>query len=127
MIELLGSDVRVLAGFPASVTDEQLAPHIEGAVQRVMAHLRGTLPRSKADVARVKVAASCFAIANALPVLNTFYLSRAKDVPRTVATTDYVFHEPNELLKLVAYWERRGYDALRDVGRTGGSVGVAVI
>lgn len=127
MIELTVLEVRTLAGFPAGVADEQLAPHIASAIQRVTAHLRGTLPRCKADISRVKDAAACFAIAYALPVLNTFYLSQAKDVPRTVATTDYVFHEPGELLKLVAYWEKRGYDALRDVGRTGGSVGVTVI
>lgn len=126
-VEIEPADVRTLAGFPGSVTDEQLAPHIASALQRVTAHLRGSLPRSKADIARVKDAAACFAVAYALPVLNTFYLSHAKDVPRTTATTDYVFHEPGELLKLTTYWERRGYAALRDVGRDGGSVGVSVI
>lgn len=73
------------------------------------------------------MAMGCFAMANALPVLNTFYLSQAEKVPRQVALTDYVFHDAGELLKLAAYWKNRGYEALREVGRTGGTVGVSVI
>ena len=127
MSEVSVSEIRALGALPSKVKDESLAPHIASAIQRVTAHLKGTMPRCKADIARVKDAAACFAIAYALPVLNTFYLSQAEKVPRQVAETDYVFHDPSEVLKLVAYWEKRGYDALRDVGRTGGSVGVTVI
>lgn len=127
MIDVSVSEVRTLGALPSKVKDELLLPHIASAIQRVTAHLKGTMPRSKADIARVKDAAACFAIAYALPVLNTFYLSQAEKVPRKVAETDYVLHDPGEVLKLVAYWEKRGYDALRDIGRTGGSVGVTVI
>lgn len=127
MIEIEIAEVRRLGGLPAGVKDEQLEPHIASAVQKVSAYLRGILPTNAADIGRVRLAAASFAIAYALPVLNTFYLSQAEKVPRTVAETDYVFHDPSEVLKLAAYWEKRGYDALRDVGRTGGSVGVVVI
>lgn len=116
-----------MGGLSAGVKDEQLEPHIASAVQKVSAYLRGILPTNAADIGRVRLAAASFAIAYALPVLNTFYLSQAEKVPRTVAETDYVFHDPSEVLKLAAYWEKRGYDALRDIGRTGGSVGVVVI
>jgi hypothetical protein len=69
----------------------------------------------------------CFAMAYALPVLNTFYLSQADKVPRQVALTDYVFHDASDVLKLAAYWKNRAYEELREVGRTGGTVGVSVI
>lgn len=127
IIEIEIDDVRNLGGLPSGVKDEQIEPHIASAVQKVSAYLKGVLPTDEADISRVRLAAASFAIAYALPVLNTFYLSNAKNVPRHVAETDYVFHDPSEVLKLAAYWERRGYDALRDVGRTGGSVGVTVI
>ena len=127
MIEIEVAEVRRLGGLPDGVKDEQLEPHIASAVQKVNAYLKGILPTNEADVGRVRIAATSFAIAYALPVLNTFFLSNAKNVPREVAKTDYVFHDPSEVLKLAAYWEKRGYDALRDVGRTGGSVGVTVI
>lgn len=127
MIEISALEVRTMGALPSGVKDAQLTPHIKSAMQKIAAHLRGATPRCKSDIERVKSAAACFAIAYALPVLNTFYLSQAENVPRKVADTDYVFHDPSEVLKLAAYWEKRGYDALRDIGRTGGSVGVTVI
>lgn len=127
MIQVEIGDIRKLGGIPANVPDARLEPHIASAIQKVTAHLRGNSPVRETDIERVKTAIACFAVAYALPVLNTFYLSRAKHVPREVAETDYVFHDPADLLKLVAYWEKRGYDALRDIERTGGSVGVVVI
>ncbi len=127
MIEIEVAEVRKMGMFPAVVKDEQLEPHVRSAVQKVTAYLKGIMPTDEADLSRVKDAAACFSIAYALPVLNTFYLSNASKVPRTVAETDYVFHDAHEVAKLAAMWEKRGYDTLRDVGRTGGSVGVAVI
>jgi hypothetical protein len=41
--------------------------------------------------------------------------------------TDYVFHDGTDVVKLAAYWKNRGYEELREVGRTGGTVGVSVI
>jgi hypothetical protein len=127
MIALTVSYVRRLAGIPQNITDEALEPHIESAVKFVEGFLSGAPPGNPQDAERAAYSAACFAVAYALPVLNTFYLSNAERVPRQIAETDYVFHEPGELLKLVAYWEKRGYEALRGIGRAGGNVGVTVI
>lgn len=129
MISVEIADMRKLGNLPAGIPDDRLAPHLASAVARVVGYFGGSckVPTRKLEAERVREAAACFAIAYALPVLNTFYLSQADRVPRTIAETDYVFHEPGEMLKLVAYWEKRGYDILRDVGRTTGRVGVTVI
>lgn len=112
---------------PAQLGDSVLAPHVESAMSEVLAILGARVPQNEAEEGRVRLAMGCFAMANALPVLNTFYLSQAEKVPRQVALTDYVFHDAGELLELAAYWKNRGYEALREVGRTGGTVGVSVI
>ncbi|WP_281680161.1 hypothetical protein [Synergistes jonesii] len=117
--------VRTLGNIPEAAA-ELLAPHIESACLKVTAQI-GALPEGGPDLDRAKDAAGCFAIAYALPTLNTFYLSEAEKVPRRVAQTDYVFHEPGELAKLVRLWEERAYNSMRAISRTGGSVGVAVI
>ena len=127
MITVDISYIRMLAGFPPGVSDGMIEPHAASALQRVRARLGDVDLLGPEDTVRAREAAACFAIAFALPVLNTFYLSHAKNVPRAVAETDYVFHEPGELLKLVNYWEKRGYEALRDVGRGGAGVGITVI
>ncbi len=122
-----GEFVRSLGNLPESVTDELLAPHIDGAKRKVGALLGGRVPSGATEEDRAAEAVGCFAIAYALPVLNTFYLSQAERLPRTAAQTDYVFHEPGETLKLAQYWTSRAYDALREVGRAGGTVGVTVV
>lgn len=122
-----GAYVRRLGNLPAAVTDELLAPHLEGARGTVAAMLDGRTPEGVDEERLVAEATGCFAIAYALPVLNTFFLSQASRVPRRVAETDYVFHEPGEVLRLAEYWKRRGYEALRGVGRTSGPLGVTVI
>ncbi len=106
--------------------DELLIPHIRGAVSLVQARLRDRVVQ-ESETGRIQEAMGCFAMAFALPVLNTFYLSQAEHVPRTVATTDYVFCEPGDVLKLVQHWESRGYEILRDVGRSDGTVSATVI
>lgn len=118
--------VRALGNIPETIGDGLLAPHIEAACLKVEAQI-GTLPTAGPDLARAKDAAGCFAIAYALPTLNTFYLSEAEKVPRRVAQTDYVFHEPGDVTKLIKHWEDRGYNSLRAISRTSGSVGVIVI
>lgn len=119
--------LRKLGNLPSSIPDELLAPHIAGAVSMATTLLGGREPQNETEEARVREAMGCFAMAYALPVLNTFYLSQAEKVPRQVALTDYVFHEPGDILKLAAYWKNRAYEILRDVGRSGGTVGVTVI
>lgn len=118
--------MRALGNIPANVEDALLEPHIEAACLKVIAQIGG-MPTDTADLARAKDAAGCFAIAYALPTLNTFYLSEAEKVPRRVAQSDYVFHEPGEVAKLVKLWEDRAYASMRSISRTTGSVGVAVI
>ena len=126
----IGIDVAYLlklGNLPGSVPEAQLLPHIENAVSMVRMLLGKREPQNEDEEGRVRMAMGCFAMAYALPVLNTFYLSQAEKVPRQVAMTDYVFHEPGEMLKLVEYWRKRAFEALRDVGRSGGTVGVSVI
>ena len=117
--------VRQLGIIPESA-DGIVAAHIESACLKVLSQI-GTLPAAGDDLTRAKDAAGCFAIAYALPTLNTFYLSEAEKVPRRVAQTDYVLHEPGEVVKLVKLWEDRAYNSLRSISRTTGSVGVAVV
>ena len=93
----------------------------------VQALLGSREPQNEAEEKRVRMAMGCFAMAYALPVLNTFYLSQAEKVPRQVALTDYVFHDAGAILKLAAYWKNRAYEELREVGRTSGMVGVSII
>ena len=129
MLEIDVAYLRTLGNLPGekNLPDELLQPHVTSAISMVRALLRDREPRNEADEARVRVAMGCFAMAYALPVLNTFYLSRAAEVPRKVAETDYVFHDPADMLKLASYWKNRAYEELREVGRTGGTVSVAVI
>ncbi len=117
--------VRLLGNIPANA-DSIVAAHIESACLKVLAQI-GTLPTTGPDLIRAKDAAGCFTIAYALPTLNTFYLSEAEKVPRRVAQSDYVLHEPGEVVKLVKLWEERAYSSLRSISRTSGSVGVTVV
>jgi hypothetical protein len=126
-IEIDEGYLRVFGGVPKSFPDERLAPHVRSAILTVQALLREREPQNEAEEERVRMAMGCYAMAYALPVLNTFYLSRAEMVPRQIAQTDYVFHDANDIMKLVSYWKSRAYEELREVGRTGGTVGVAVI
>ena len=126
-IEIDGAYLRTLGNLPNSLPEAQLLPHVTSAVSMVRSLLGGREPKNEAEEDRVRVAMGCFAMAYALPILNTFYLSQAEKVPRQVALTDYVFHEPGEMLKLAAYWKNRAYEELREVGRTGGTVGISVI
>lgn len=119
--------VRALGNIPETIGDGLLAPHIEAACLKVAAQI-GTLPTAGPDLARAKDAAGCFAIAYALPVINTFYLSEAAKLPRRIQETgDYRFYESDELIRLIKHWEDRGYNSLRAISRTNGSVGVIVI
>ena len=119
--------VRALGNIPENIEDGLLAPHIEAACLRVAAQI-GALPETGPDLARAKDAAGCFAIAYALPVINTFYLSEAAKLPRRIQETgDYRFHESDELIRLIRHWEARGYNSLRSISRMTGSVGVIVI
>lgn len=119
--------VRVLGNIPENIEDDLLAPHIEASCLKVAAQI-GTLPTAGPDLARAKDAAGCFAIAYALPVINTFYLSEAAKLPRRIQEAgDYRFHESDELVRLIKHWEERGYSSLRAISRTTGSVGVIVI
>jgi hypothetical protein len=127
MTDIDAGYLRRLGNLPVDVSDELLLPHIRGGVSTAIAALNGRVPATDLEMERVREAMGCFAMANALPVLNTFYLSQAEKVPRHVATTDYVFHEPGDLLKLAASWRNRGYEVLRGVGRTTGAVGITVI
>ena len=128
-LEIDAAYLRALGNLPGpeKLPEELLAPHVTSAVSMVRSLLGKREPKDEAEEERVKTAMGCFAMAYALPVLNTFYLSQAEKVPRQVALTDYVFHEPGEMLKLAAYWKNRAYEELREVGRTGGTVGVSVI
>ena len=119
--------LRKLGNLPATIPEELLIPHVAGAVSMVTTLLGGRVPQNEAEEERVREAMGCFGMAYALPVLNTFYLSQAEKAPRQVGLTDYVFHEPGDMLKLAAYWKNRAYEILRDVGRSGGTVGVTVI
>lgn len=118
---------RRLGNLPESTKDELLEPHISGAEHKVKGYLGGKWPTKQADVERVQEAIGCLALSFALPVLNTFYLSEADKVPRKVAQTDYVFHDPGEVVKLAVHWRNRAYEALKEIGRTGGAATVAVI
>ncbi|WP_455965667.1 hypothetical protein [Cloacibacillus porcorum] len=119
--------VRALGNIPETIGDGLLTPHIEAACLKVAAQI-GTLPTAGPDLARAKDAAGCFAIAYALPVINTFYLSEAAKLPRRIQETgDYRFYESDELIRLIKHWEDRGYNSLRAISRTSGSVGVIVI
>ncbi len=119
--------LRKLGNLPGSVPENVLLPHVTSAVLVVQTLLGDRVPKNEGEEARVREAMGCFAMSYALPVLNTFYLSQAEQVPRQVAKTDYVFHEPGDMLKLAAYWKNRAYEAVRDVGRSSGTVGVTVI
>ena len=127
MISVDAAYVRTLGKLPASVPDGELTPHIEGAARHVRGLLGGPEPTAAEDVERVREAMGCYALAYALPGLNTFYLAQADRVARQVADTDYVFHDANEVAKLVSLWKSRGAEALRAVARTGGAVSVSVI
>lgn len=119
--------MRALGNIPETIGDGLLTPHIEAACLKVAAQI-GTLPTAGPDLARAKDAAGCFAIAYALPVINTFYLSEAAKLPRRIQETgDYRFYESDELIRLIKHWEDRGYNSLRAISRTSGSVGVIVI
>ena len=119
--------VRTLGNLPESIGAELLGPHINAACLKVAAQI-GAAPTDGADLNRAKDAAGCFAIAYALPVINTFYLSEAAKLPRRMQETgDYRFHESDELIRLIKHWEDRGYNSLRAISRTSGSVGVTVI
>ena len=126
-IDIDVSYLRTLGNVPGNFPDTQLIPHVKSAVSMVRSLLGKREPKDEAEEERVKTAMGCFAIAYALPVLNTFYLSKAAQVPRDVAMTDYVFHDGADVVKLAAYWKNRGYEELREVGRIGGTVGVSVI
>ncbi|MDR1874377.1 MAG: hypothetical protein LBQ90_05090 [Synergistaceae bacterium] len=128
-IEIDVAYLRTLGNLPENLPEAQLLPHLTSAVSMVKALLGDREPKDAVEEERVRTAMGCFAMAYALPVLNTFYLSQAEKVPRQVALTDYVFHEPGDVLKLAAYWKNRAYEELREVGRTGGAgvVGVSVI
>lgn len=119
------SFVRQLGNIPESA-DSIVEAHIESACLKVLSQI-GKFPTNNDDQTRAKDAAGCFAIAYALPTLNTFYLSEAEKVPRRVAQADYVFHEPGDVTKLVKLWEDRAYNSLRSISRTTGNVGVTVI
>ena len=119
--------VRSLGKLPAILPDDAIAPHLESARRHVSGLLGGAAPASDDDAARVNEAIACFAIAYALPGLNTFFLAHADQVPRYVAETDYVFNDPAQVKVLADLWEKRAANALRDVGRTTGAVGAAVI
>lgn len=127
MIEVSLARIRELGKISAAFPDADLLPHLIGASLKVDRLLAGFAPSEENDVRRVEEAVACFAIANALPMLNTFYLANAKRVPRTVAETDYVFYDAHEIVKLVNMWKTRAAEALRDVNRTGGAVSISVI
>lgn len=127
MITATVSDVRTLGKLPDFLPDAEILPHLESAQRHVDSLLAGNVPTSQDDVARVKEAIGCFAIAYALPGLNTFCLANADKVPRLVAETDYVFNSAAEVRTLVNIWEQRGAKALRDVGRQTGAVSATVV
>ncbi len=127
MIEVTLASVRELGKIPATFPDADLLPHLTSASLKVERLLAGFTPSEENDIQRAREAVACFAIANALPMLNTFYLANAKRVPRAVAETDYVFYDAHEVVKLVNMWKTRAAEALRDVNRTGGAVSISVI
>lgn len=127
MIEVSLSYVRELGKIPKFFPDGDLLPHLTSASLHVEQMLAGFVPTAVEDIARVTEAIACYAMAYALPVMNTFYLSNAKKVPRQVAETDYVFYDAHEVMKLVAMWKNRAAEALRDVNRSGGAVSITVI
>lgn len=127
MTEVTLTYVRELGKVPEAFPDSDLEPHLRGAMLKVEQLLAGFEPVSEADIARVREAAACYAMANALPVMNIFYLSNAKNVPRHVAQTDYVFYDAHEIAKLVQMWKTRAAEALRDVNRTTGAISISVI
>ncbi|MDO5562519.1 MAG: hypothetical protein Q4F74_02800 [Synergistaceae bacterium] len=126
-IDITASYVRTLGNLPAFLPDEELLPHMESAKRHVTSLLAGSVPTSPDDVERVKEATGCFAIAFALPGLNTFCLAHADQVPRLVAETDYVFNDAGDVKTLVGLWESRGAKALRDVGRRTGAVSATTV
>lgn len=119
--------VRALGKVPSAIPDSELAPHVAGAMRQVRGLLAGAEPTAEEDMERVREAMGCFAMAYALPCLNTFYLAQADRVGRHVADTDYVFHDATEVARLVGLWRARGAEVLRSVNRSGGAVGVSVI
>lgn len=127
MIDVSIAYVRNLGKIPKFFPDGDLMSHLASASLHVEQLLAGFEPTSVEDIARVTEAIACYAMAYALPVMNTFYLSNAKNVPRQVAETDYVFYDAHELTKLIAMWKNRAAEALRDVNRTGGAVSITVI
>lgn len=119
--------VRRLGNLPASTPDDLLEPHIGGANRKVKGYLGGKWPTRQADIERTQEAIGCLAISYALPILNTFYLSEVDKVPRKVAQTDYVFHDPGEVTKLVELWRKRAYEVLKEIGKTDGGQATSVI
>lgn len=118
--------LRLLGNLPRDIPDEMLEPHLKGAELKVKGYLGGGWPTRVTDIERTKEAIACLALSYALPVLNTFYLAQAEQVPRKVAQTDYVFHDPGEVLKLAAHWKNRAYEVLREIGKTGGGQSTTV-
>lgn len=119
--------VRKLGNLPESTPEALLEPHISGASRKVKGYLGGKWPTRQADIERAQEAIGCLALSYALPVLNTFYLSEADKVPRKVAQTDYVFHDPGEVMKLVELWRRRAYEVLKEIGKTEGGQATSVV
>lgn len=127
MITVETEYVRALGRLPVLFPDTELLQQIESAARHVEKLLAGATPTKKNDVERAREAIACFAIAYALPIVNTFFLSDAKNVARQVAETDYVFNDAHEIIKLVQMWKNRAAEALRDISRNSGAVNMIVI
>jgi hypothetical protein len=76
-IEIDSAYLRALGNLPGprNLPESQLLPHVRSAVSMVRSLLGTRVPKDEAEEERVRAAMGCFAMAYALPVLNTFYLS----------------------------------------------------
>lgn len=108
-------EIRTLGRLPdiAKLPDAVVQPHLDSAVSEMKRLVGSGYASSTGEkLAACKEAEICFTIANLLPVMNTFFPQEASVVQKQIGDTDFIFHDPDNLMKMVEYWRRRAMEKI---------------
>lgn len=111
------NDVRIIGKLPSEdKLDDQYLTHHLLAAARELKNLIGdyadTTDQTKKDACRY--AEACLCIANALPVLNTFYTSGITTLQKELGDLDFIFNSASDVEVLQKMWRNKAKDSIGD-------------
>jgi hypothetical protein len=109
-------DVRDIGRLPATeaqLGEDVIVPHLDAAARELCRWLGDYETTTDRDKKAACIEAECcLAMANLLPVLNTFYTAGLPTLQKELGDLDFIFHNPDDLQKIISAWRSRAYNAV---------------